>query len=265
MVLDKPLMSRAGPTSFLSLGEPPLAWSGNLWIWSPQLIWNGRVNQRSGAFDLQAGLIDPPTPGFPGVGPRQPDAAERSRKPGYEARVGYTLPFEGGELEIGGGGYYSRQSFPYSQHIDAWATTMDWRLALSKQFEFSGALYRGHAIGGLGGAFQDYVLNAGSNSYRGINAEGGWSQMKWHIGRSIEANGAIGQANSFAHDLQFANPAGIGPYATLARNRTAFGNVIYHPNSYLVFSAEYRNISSWPLTGNPNKSQSLGLGAGYLF
>ena len=35
--LDAPLVSPLEPTSYVGLGEPPFAWSGNLWIWLPQV------------------------------------------------------------------------------------------------------------------------------------------------------------------------------------------------------------------------------------
>ena len=54
-------------------------------------------------------------------------------------------------------------------------------------------------------------------------------------------------------------------YLNLARNRTGFANVIYRPKTYLLFSAEYKNIYSWPISGQRNSDQSLGLAAGYLF
>ena len=58
---------------------------------------------------------------------------------------------------------------------------------------------------------------------------------------------------------------GQSAYANLARNRTALGNVVFRPKTYLLFSAEYRRIQSWPIYGSANTAPALGLAAGYLF
>jgi hypothetical protein len=42
-------------------------------------------------------------------------------------------------------------------------------------------------------------------------------------------------------------------------------NIVYRPKTYLLFSAEYRNIYSWPISGQVNTAQSLGLATGYSF
>src|SRR5581483_4554828 len=34
---DVPFFSPLSPTSYASMGEPPLAWAGNLWVWTPQI------------------------------------------------------------------------------------------------------------------------------------------------------------------------------------------------------------------------------------
>jgi hypothetical protein len=84
--------------------------------------------------------------------------------------------------------------------------------------------------------------------------------------RTIEANFALGEDNAYAGDLRGSDlDAEEDDYANLARNRTGFANVIYRPRTYLLFSAEYRNIHSWPIEGYAHSNQSLGLAAGYLF
>jgi hypothetical protein len=262
--VDKPLIAPLEPTSLLSFAQPALAWAGNLWIWTPQLVWSGDTAAAAGKFELQLGLIDSAAPSYASAtGLRQPNAAEQSRTPGFESHISYILPLHRSSLELGAGGYYGRQSYEYGQHVDAWAATADFRLPLSTTVELSGALYRGRAINGLGGAFQDYLLS--DDGVSGVDAAGGWSQIKWRIARWVEANAAIGQANGYASELEYAYPDTTDLYGNLARNRTILGDMIFRPNHYLVFSAEYRNLHSWPILGSVYASQAFGLGAGYLF
>lgn len=264
--VDKPLIAPLEPTSLLSFAEPAMAWSGNLWVWSPQLVFSTQTELGAGALALHAGLIDTVSPTYASTtGLRQPNPAEQSRTPGFETQLDYTFNYLGHPLQLGAGGYYSRKKYFYGESVDAWAASADFRLPLWKPLELSGAFYRGRALQGLGGAFQDYVLNPQTGLVRGLDAEGGWSQLKWRISRSLEANGAIGQAAGSGDQLQYDYPMETGTYTNLARNRNVVGNMIFRPNSYLIFSAEYRNLRSWPITGAAYASQSFGLGAGYLF
>jgi regulator of replication initiation timing len=268
VMLDAPVISPLNPTSYLSVGEPALAWSGNLWTWSPQLAWKHTMPVRGNRLGVEFALMDPAAPGPPqNYGVRQPDPGERSRQPAYESRVSWSLPVNDRAIEVGAGGYYSRQSYSYGHHADAWAGAADWKIPFTTRLELSGELYRGRAIGGLGGSvYKDYVAYAEYPHFQGLDAEGGWAQLKFRIMRDLETNFAAGQDNGFAKELRESQFASFSDdYMNLARNRTMLANVIFRPKTYLLFSAEYRNIHSWPITGSANTSQSVGLAAGYLF
>jgi hypothetical protein len=266
--LDAPLISPVQPTSYVGIGEPPMAWSGNLWVWTPQLESINRASLGGGTLGLDFSLIDPAAPGIPATsGQRQPNPAERSKQPGYESRVSYSFPLRDRSFTVGAGGYYSRQTYPDNQHVDAWAGTADWKFPFTQWLELSGEFYRGRALGGLGGGtFKDYLTNPDSGAIHGLDDEGGWSQLKARMAQSLEANVAIGEDAGFSQDLRYyTDPAVTDAYTNLARNRTVIANIIFRPKTYLLFSAEYRNIYSWPISGPANTSQSLGLATGYSF
>lgn len=266
--LDAPLVSPLQATSYVGIGEPPFAWSGDLWIWVPQLETVNRTRLGAGTLGLDFALIDPAAPGNPATsGLRQPDPAEASRQPGYQARVSYSFPVMDRSFTVGAGGYYSRQKYLNSQHVDAWAGTSDWKFPFTQWLELSGELYRGRALGGLGaGTFKDYVTDPDSGAIHGLNDEGGWSQLKARINPTLEGNVSIGEDAGFSSELRyFTDAAATDTYTNLARNRTVIANIVYRPKTYLLFSAEYRNIHSWPIAGQVNTSQSLGLATGYSF
>jgi hypothetical protein len=265
---EQPIVSPRNPTSWLSLGEPALSWSGNLWAWSPQLEFTQSAALPVGRVSGTFAFIDPASPGASGAtGLRAPDASESSRQPGYEARVGDDLMWRGHAFGFGAGGYYSRQNYGYELRADAWAGTADWKIALAPAVEFSGEVYRGRGIGGLGGgAFKDYVTSGNYTSFRGLDDEGGWGQLKFTFSPVLEANAAVGQDNAFENELRSSDLATqLDVYANLARNQTVFGNLVYRPKTYLLFSTEYRQIRSWPITGDVNRNRIVGLAAGYLF
>jgi regulator of replication initiation timing len=268
LAFDRPLISPLEPTSWLTVGEPAMAWAGNLWTWTPQLQFTEHEILPNRKLTLGLALMDPAAPGPPQVnGLRTPDASESSKQPGYEARVGYDWSLHDRPVHLGAGGYYSRQTYSYDRHVDAWAGTADWSISLARPVGLSGEFYRGRAIGGLGGgAFKDYVTYDNYAILRGLDDEGGWGQLKIVITPSLEANLAFGQDNAFASDLRNSDLATEqNEYANLARNQDALGNLIYRPRSYLLLSAEFRQIHSWPIAGHMNSNRVFGLAAGYSF
>lgn len=263
VAFERPILTPREPTSWITVGEPALAWSGNLWTWSPQFEFSQNLPR---GWNGQLALIDAGAPGaFGGTGLRTPDPAERSRQPGYEAHLGNA--FGEGRVAWGAGGYYSRQAYSYGRHLDAWAGTADVKITPAAPLEISGAFYRGRGIGGLGGgAFKDYVPYSGYTQIRALDDEGGWGQVKWKFSPEMEANVAAGEDNAYSSELRGSDYATeLNTYENLARNLTAYGNFIYRPRTYLLFSAEYRQIRSWPITGSANDNHIVGLAAGYLF
>jgi len=89
---DELFFSPAYPTSFASVSVPPLAYSGNLYGWIPQVRVERRVSvSKSSTVSLSAGILDPltgesPTSDFL----RAPGAGEKARQPAYGARVAWT-------------------------------------------------------------------------------------------------------------------------------------------------------------------------------
>ena len=198
-----------------------------MWIWAPQLESTNRARLGDGTLGLDFALLDPAAPGSPAItGARQPNPAESSRQPGYESRVSYSLPLMDRPFTVGAGGYYSRQTYPGNQHIDAWAGTADWKFPFTRWLQLSGELYRGRALGGLGaGTFKDYLTDPDSGAIRGLDDEGGWSQLKAKMTSSLEANFAIGEDAGFSSQLRYyTDPTATDIYTNLARNRTVLAN-----------------------------------------
>jgi TolA-binding protein len=268
-----PLISPLSPTSYAMVAEPALAGAGNLWTWAPQLRYAHQIPLQSGRrLQFEFGLWDPPTAGYSTNELfRVPSPSEASKQPGYESRVSYgTFPGEH-PFQIGLSGYYNRQSYSGNQSVDSWAATTDWRVPLGSRFEVSGEGYRGKALGGLGGGVYKNVLfgiysATGLNAYRGLNAIGGWTQLKAYFTQSLEANASIGLDNGYASDFhEFIFPPTVTATQLRARNKMVFGNLIFRPKTYLILSPEYRRIWTWPIYGTVNTADIFTLSAGYQF
>ena len=268
-----PLISPLSPTSYATVAVPALAGAGNLWAWSPQLKYTHQIPLQSGRrLQLEFGLWDPPAAGYStSTIIRSPSPGEASKQPGYESRVSFGSFTGEHSSQIGLGGYYSRQSYSGSEGIDSWAVTTDWRIPLGSVVEISGEGYRGRALGGLGGgAYKDALFGTdpvtGLNTYRGLDAIGGWTQFKARFTQSIEANASIGLDDGFAGDFHSIVFPPV-PTATQlrARNRMALGNLIFRPKTYLILSPEYRRIWTWPIRGAASTADIFTLSAGYQF
>ena len=269
---DSLFLSPESPTSFASLAVPAFSYEGNLWGWIPQI----RVEHRFALADdqnitLQAGLLDNFT-GEPPFVPydRQSQAGEASGQPAYGVRMAWTRKFFGQPLTFGTAGYYSRQNWGFDRHIDGWAGMFDWAVPLSARWSWTGEFYRGRAIGGLGGGIGRSTLYSGSifdpnTRIIGLNAIGGWSQIKFRATSKLEFNGALGLDNPMAGDVR-AFPVAVSYFdPTLVQNRAALVNFVYHARSNLLFSSEYKRMQTFVVDGGNQSAGQMNLMMGILF
>jgi hypothetical protein len=271
---DQLFFSPNSPTSFASLIVPALAYSGNLWAWTPQMRVEHRIAMtEKSTFTVQGGILDnltgePPSDNYTWY--RAPQAGERARQPAYAARVAYSHPLFGHTFTIGTAGYYSRQNYGYERDVNGYAAMADWNLPLDRWFTLSGSFYRGQAIGGLGGGIGRSVLYNGplidpNTSVLPLNAVGGWAQLKYRPTAKLEFNAAFGQDNPFASDVrEFSDAQSYGD-PTLTRNQGVFGNIIYRPRSDLLFSLEYRHLKTFSIYDENATAGQVNLGMGILF
>jgi hypothetical protein len=269
-----PLISPLSPTSYATVAQPSLSASGNLWTWSPQV----RVEQRFALSDdrsvsLEGGLIDVGSPGYTSTQLDNP--VEASRRPGYEGRISYransSWTGSADRFVVGVGGYSAEQYYNSSTQIHSWAATLDWRVPILKWFEVTGEAYRGRALGGLGGGLYKDVVQVtnpvtGLPQTNGVETIGGWSQLKLGFSPTLEANVAFGLDEALAGNFYgIISPPGANPLEQYARNSSIMGNIIFRPKTYLIFSPEYRHLSTWPYNGSGNVANIFILSAGYQF
>jgi hypothetical protein len=275
--LDTPFFSPNTPTTYMSVAVPGFASAGNLWVYTPTI----RVEQRFGGagtpFKLEAGLLDPSaninyttTNNL-----RLPSAAESSRIPTYAVRVSYDRKTEERPVSFGAGGVYSPQEFFGNYHQYGWAATADWKFALLPRTELSGQFFTGRGIDGFGGLPENPYPLALQNQFlytaltarllANVGVIGGWSQLKfkWNAQHEFNVAAGTGERNSAAlrEALGTTFPAPLIP----ARNEMIYGNYIFRPRSDLVFSAEYRRLRTYEITGSPNSAGQVGLAVGFLF
>ncbi len=260
------------PTSIATVAMPALAYSGNLWSWTPQVRVEHKFTvSESSSVLVQGGILDslsgdtPPSENF-----RYPSWGESSGQPAYAVRVAWTQNLNGQKLTLGAGGYYGRQGWGYGRRVDSWAGTVDASVPLGKWLEFTGEFFRGRSIGGLGGGLGQSGLWNGSlldpaTQVYGLNALGGWAQLKYKATSKLQFNGAFGQDNPYAGDLR-ANGGNTNYYPVpLSKNQSGLVNFIYQPRSDIVFSLEYRRLNTFALDSGANSANLFNLSVGYIF
>ena len=267
---DSLFISPQSPTSFASLIVPEFGYSGNLWAWTPQL----RIEHKFDLSDnqnlrVQAGILDNLT-GEPSYGVRrQLQAGESSGLPAYAIRTSWNTTANGKPVTLGASGYYSRQNWGFDWNVDGWASAADWDVPIATRLAISGEVYRGRAVGGIGGGIGQSVLFSGNpfdptSHFRAINSTGGWSQLKFLANAKLEFNGAVGIDDPFSRDIHwFPSPVGYYPIA-LAANRSAMVNFVYRPRSDLLLSGEYRHLRTTEI-GRINNADQVNLMMGVLF
>ncbi|MFI5096467.1 MAG: hypothetical protein ACHQT6_00695 [Candidatus Acidiferrales bacterium] len=259
-------------TSIATVAMPALAYSGNLWSWTPQVRVEHKFTvSESSSVLLQGGILDslsgdtPPSENF-----RYPSWGESSGQPAFAARVAWTQNVNGQKLTLGAGGYYGRQAWGYGRGVDSWAGAADASVPLGKWLEFSGEFFRGRAIGGLGGGIGQSGLWNGSlldpaTQVYGLDALGGWAQLKYKATSKLQFNGAFGQDNPYAGDLR-TNGGNTTYYPVpLSKNQSGLVNFIYQPRSDIVFSLEYRRLKTFALDSGANSANVFNLSVGYIF
>ncbi|HLY42835.1 MAG TPA: hypothetical protein VKR52_16590 [Terracidiphilus sp.] len=277
--LDHPIIAPNTPSSLTAIAVPALAWSGNLWTWNPQVGLTQDLPVASARFRMQAALIDVmnPPPIYGGSGSStatavvSPSSAEASRWPGVESRLALLSGEETSGLQVGIGGLYAPHRSLGGTRFNTAAGTLDYRVPLPAHGEWSGSVYFGQALGGLGaGAFKDYVfianpLSPTGYSFRTLDDLGGWTQFKERPNERLEFNVAFGTDQVPASQLRPYAGAATAYYLNLARNRTYTGNVIYSPSTYLMFSLEYRHLQSSPVNDYTATGDVIGIATGYRF
>lgn len=267
--LETPLISPLSPTSFATVGEPSLAWAGNLWTWLPQLTVEQRFGMARGSRAvLGLGVLDPESGDI--TGEVAYGIQRENLQPGYEARTAWEWGDKARPFELAANGYYTRQLFYGNEKLDFWAGTADWRFPVVKPFEISGEFYRGRGIGDIGGGTFKNIVTAYDQYDNGqanpLDAEGGWTQVAARFRSTAELNAFFGVDSANAGEVREGTPiVATSPYLYLIRNQSFGGNFILRPRTYLVLSAEYRGLRSSYLYGPVRAAQNMTLSMGYIF
>lgn len=268
---DKLFFSPLSPSSYATVLEPAMSWSGNLWVWTPAIELEHRfeLNDKS-SLVLQGGVLDPLTEETPVFQGRNPTAGEATRAPAIAGRIALDRSKdEKIPLTIGFGGYRANQHYQTFPTVASWTLNSDIKVGIRKYLELSGEWYKGQAVGGLGGGIWASVVYPEPlgpySAVHPLRSTGGWAQLKFLPVSRVEFNGAYGQDENYGSDLRFFPFSFTGGFPAMQKNRTDLFNVIYKPSSVLVFAVEYRHLFTLPAGFPGSKGDQVNLAAGVHF
>jgi hypothetical protein len=269
---DNLFFSPLSPTSYATVYEPAMSWSGNLWVWTPgvELTHRFALNDTS-SLVMQGGVLDPLTEQDPVPEGRYPTAGEASRAPAVAGRIAFDhSKAEKYPFTIGFGGYRAQQQYQTFPVVASWTMNSDFKAGFGKHLKVSGEWYRGQAVGGLGGGIWTSVVypepDAPHSAVQPLRSIGGWGQLKVIPAAHFEINGAFGQDENYGQDLRVFPVSFTGAgFNAMQKNRTDLVNFIYKPTSVLLFAIEWRHLFTLPANATGHSADQINLAAGVHF
>lgn len=271
--LDTPFFSPNSPTSYLTVAEPGFSSSGNLWTWSPQIRVEQRFDAGAAQLRVEAGILDAPSylPSFSGN--RLPNPSEASRQPAYAMRLSANGRDASRPKSVGLAGIVLSQRFPGAVIVTGGGAMFDWNLSILPRIEFSGELFAGKGLDGFGGApipaiterdYTQYITSTASALAR-VPSFGGWTQLKLRLNSSNEINAGFGAVGRNTADFRQAAQSDSILQSLAFKNGSLAINYVFRPRSDLIFSAEYRRLRTYQISGSPAGAGQTGLTAGFIF
>jgi hypothetical protein len=273
--LDYPFFSPNTPTTYMTFVVPGFASAGNLWTWTPTIRVEQRFTGALSPFKIEAGLLEPSstTDYAANTNVLIPSGTENSRQPTYALRLSASTKSEDNPAVIGISGVYSPQKFVGNYEVAGWAGALDWKIPLFPRTQLTGEFFTGRGLDGFGGLPLSPLKPVDPAYYAAVTAPelatlgviGGWSQFKIKVDARNEFNIAAGTGGRNSTQLREAAMSNSFLLSVPARNEMLFANYIFRPRSDLLFSAEYRRLRTYEVTGSPNTAGQIGLAIGFLF
>ena len=270
--IDAPFFSPNLPSSYMSVAVPGFAAAGNLWLWTPTVGVEQRVDAGNAQLKFQAGLMDPSTYARATATVRVPTAAESSRQPTYAMRISANGKDGRRPISFGVSGIYSPQRYDGGATVRGWGGVADWRFSLIPHVELSGEAFIGKGIDTFGGVptpvppVGDYTYNSVAlPALEKITMAGGWAQLKIKLDAKNEFNFALGSGGRDSGEFRLIQPLDPAFSALSPRNEMLFVNYIFRPRSDLVFAPEFRRLRTYPGSGTASIANQAGVAAGFIF
>jgi hypothetical protein len=251
--VDKPIFSPRDPDSLSQLGIPPLANSGNLWLWQPQIRYEERfqftestgLRARLGVYQTNETLAAVPT----GV-------KLSPSRPALQGRLElFHNTRSGRRFELAPGFHVSRSQVA-GLGVTSYAASLDWLAPLAPRLDWAGFAFTGQDLTGLGIAALHQAFTFRQGGVFPVRSRGGWTQLTLHAATRVDLNLMAGLEDDFNRDL---------PANGVARNLSYAANLRFHLAPNVVLGPEILQIRTTYRQSGIQLMNRYDLALGYLF
>jgi hypothetical protein len=250
---DKPIISPREPNSLAQVSVSPLTFSGNLWLWGPQV----RVEQRvpfgaNAGLNAQVGVYETSEPAYAARGGDSDTTTPSTPRPAIEGRFEFWRKFgEGSRIEIAPG-FHESTTHAGGFSAPSRLATVDWLIQPVSKLQFSGMFFSGENAAGVGGLQQGFSIVSDLRAVP-IGANGGWMQLSYLATKRLTFNFFGGEENDRQADLLSGD---------IHLNRTYGTNAIYRLGSNVLIGAEVSQVRTnyFLLPSRLNNHYDLALG-----
>jgi predicted XRE-type DNA-binding protein len=255
--IEKPILSPREPETLAQLGISPLANSGNLWLWQPQIRYEERLKfSENSGLDLRAGVYQTNetfTPaGFAGAVPKA--------RPALQGRFElYRTDRAGKRLAIAPG-FHVSETQVLGGSARSYAASVDWNVPFLSRLEWTGFAFKGQNLTGLGvsGIRQPYYLTQ-QRFPNPVRSRGGWTQLAINATSKWKFHLFSGMHDDRDSDVRFLSQSGIGRNLSYGINT----RILLAPN--VLLGLEAMQIRTGLVTGVTRILNRYDLAIGYLF
>jgi hypothetical protein len=250
---DKPIISPREPMSLAQVGVSPLTGAGNLWLWEPQV----RIEQRFSLGEetglrAQAGVYQT-SENYPSIlSPEYAGTLERAR-PGYQGRFEFFHGNDKRRIEIAPGFHFS-DTHVAGMSVPSRIASLDWLIKPAPLVEFTGALFRGEDVSGLG-ALQGFELLS-SGAAIPVHSQGEWGQIALFPASRLSVHVYAGE--------QWNNSNDLGP-GSVTTNFMYAGNFIYKLAPNVLAALEASQVRTQVIGSALRVNNHYDLALAYLF
>jgi hypothetical protein len=251
---DKPLISPYQPDSLAEVGVPPLAGAGNLWLWLPQARYEERVHLgTSSGLTGQIALMQ--TNERYTTAPTEYTGSLAQARPAVEGRVAFWHKFDDVRRFDLGSGFHTSQTHVAGKSVDSRIASLDWRVVPFSHLEFTGTLYKGTNVSGLGALGNGFGVSQ-YGYVQAVESGGGWAQISAPLTKRITWNLYSGFENDQGRYL---------PYDNIVRDFTYASNVAYRLSPNVIVSFEGMQLRGHTQSGLRSIHNHYDLALAYLF
>jgi hypothetical protein len=247
---EQPLVAGLNPISLAAVGAPNFSYSGNLWLWIPQVRFGVHTggNRRFGV----QGAILAPTSGDPFTSfVTGFDIAERSGTPSLQSRGYFAWGDDDRRGEVGLGLHYGQLLDTARTAQTSSAATLDFAVPLPLRLELRGEAFYGQALSGLGGG--GIGRNFAADSIAPLKTVGGWAQLNYRVSPRLTIGAGYG-----LDDPDDAQLTGAG---VKLLNATQAAHVQWRPAGPVIIGFEYRSVRTrYDASDYPNRHLNLAFG-----